>query len=363
MNKQTNMNIPVASVSAAMDCLAKLYAAAVETGVSLATAPSVMLWSAPGIGKSQGVRQLAQKLEQKLGRRVVVTDVRLLLFNPVDLRGLPTANEDKTLAVWLKPKIFQMDPSEDVINILFLDELSAAPQAVQASAYQICLDRQVGEHCLPDNTLVIAAGNRTTDQSVSYKMPKALCNRMMHFHIEADLFSWKRWALEHDMDPRIIGYLSFDSSRLCVDPAVSDTAYPTPRSWQFVDWVLRTTGMDPAMAHMMIASCVGEDTAVEFETWCRVYRHLPSVEDIFDGQCSKYPKSHDVLYALVTGIVSAVYAMRQTISAQTLDNIWEYAVRFPADYAGMLFEDLNAIPEVSLKMMKSPALSRFLNKN
>ena len=88
-----------------------------------------------------------------------MTDVRLLLFNPVDLRGIPAANADRTLAVWLKPKIFQMDESENVLNLLFLDEISAAPPSVQAAAYQITLDRMVGEHRLPENCIVIAAGD------------------------------------------------------------------------------------------------------------------------------------------------------------------------------------------------------------
>ena len=148
--------------------LAQSYSALINTGMPLKTFPSVMLWGAPGVGKSQGVRQIAERIQGITGKKVSVTDVRLLLFNPVDLRGIPTANEDRTLAVWLKPKIFQMDPSEEVVNILFLDEISAAPQSVQAAAYQITLDRTVGEHKLPENCIVIAAGNRMSDRSVAY---------------------------------------------------------------------------------------------------------------------------------------------------------------------------------------------------
>jgi len=99
--------------------------------------------------KRSGGRQIASVISAQTGKQTCVTDVRLLLFNPVDLRGIPTANADKTLAVWLKPKIFQMDDSEAVVNLLFLDEISAAPQSVQAAAYQITLDRTVGEHRLP----------------------------------------------------------------------------------------------------------------------------------------------------------------------------------------------------------------------
>ena len=97
---------------------------------------------APGVGKSQSVKHIAAKIEEK------------------------------TLAVWLKPKIFQMNEEKDVVNILFLDEITAAPQSVQAVAYQITLDRTVGEHKLQGNCIVIAAGNRVTDKSVAFHMPK-----------------------------------------------------------------------------------------------------------------------------------------------------------------------------------------------
>ena len=101
--------------------LSRAYGTLLENGLTLQKFPSVMLWGPPGIGKSQAVRQIAEHVEEKTGKKAVVTDVRLLLFNPIDLRGIPTANEDKTLAIWLKPKIFAMDESPEVVNFLFLD--------------------------------------------------------------------------------------------------------------------------------------------------------------------------------------------------------------------------------------------------
>jgi MoxR-like ATPase len=166
-----------------------------------------MLWGPPGVGKSQAVRQIGKEIEANTGRTVEITDVRLLLFNPIDLRGIPTSNADKTLAIWLKPQIFQMDPSENVVNILFLDEISAAPQSVQAAAYQITLDRTVGEHRLPDNCIVIAAGNRVTDKSVAFKMPKALANRLMHIEVEGSFDAWKKWAIKSGINDKVIGFL------------------------------------------------------------------------------------------------------------------------------------------------------------
>ena len=125
------------SVGSEVEKLAKMYTPVINKGVDLKILPSVMLWGPPGVGKSQGVRELADILGENTGRKTEVTDVGLLLFNPVDLRGIPTSNADKTLAVWLKPKIFQMDERDDIINILFLDEISAAPPSVQTAAYSL----------------------------------------------------------------------------------------------------------------------------------------------------------------------------------------------------------------------------------
>ena len=130
-------NVPSMTANGVVESLTSMYCRALERGETLHKLPSVMLWGPPGAGKSQAIQQLAEQIGKRSGRRVKVTDVRLLLFNPIDLRGIPTANENRTLAVWLRPQIFQMDDADDMLNILFLDELSAAPQSVQAAAYQI----------------------------------------------------------------------------------------------------------------------------------------------------------------------------------------------------------------------------------
>ena len=198
MNDVKLSNIPSMTVDKMVNRLSDAYTQLIQNNLPVKTMPSVMLWGPPGVGKSQAVRQIAGAIETRTGKKVKVTDVRLLLFNPIDLRGIPTSNADKTLAVWLKPQIFQMDDSEDIINILFLDEISAAPQSVQAAAYQITLDRVVGEHRLPENCIVIAAGNRTTDKSVAFKMPKALANRLMHIEVEGSFTGLSPSHVESD---------------------------------------------------------------------------------------------------------------------------------------------------------------------
>ncbi len=358
-----NNNIPAVTVKDLISQLSVLYSGAVNMGVDFKALPTPFLWGPAGVGKSQGVHQLAEALEKETSKKVYVTDVRLLLYSPVDLRGIPVADESRRFANWLMPSVFNMKSGDDTINLLFLDELSAAPQSVQAAAYQICLDRRIGEHKLPDNCIVIAAGNRTTDMSVSYKMPKALCNRLMHFSVESDFTAWKEWAIKNDIDSRIISYLAFDNSRLCAAVQSSDLAYPTPRSWSFVSSLLRTTAADPRSIHTLIAAAVGIDTAVEFESWCRMFSKLPSIEEIFRGECLNYPKSYDVYYALVSSLTSAVTSRRNTITDTELDNVCAYAERFPADFAVTFFRELNLIDELKGKLMKCKSLSRWLAKN
>ena len=89
-------NLPILNVNKSVEILSTMYSNVINKEIELNKVPSVMLWSRPGIGKSQSIRQLAKEIELNTNKRVVITDVRLLLFNPVDLRGIPTSNQDKT---------------------------------------------------------------------------------------------------------------------------------------------------------------------------------------------------------------------------------------------------------------------------
>lgn len=357
------LNIPNVTVSETIARLAELYANAIRKCVALKKLPTPFLWGAAGVGKSDGIHQLAEKLEQMTEKKVFVTDIRLLLFSPIDLRGVPVADEHKEFTNWLKPKIFDMDCGNETINILFLDELSAAPQSVQAAAYQICLDRKVGEHVLPENCIVIAAGNRVTDQSVSYKMPKALCNRLMHFNIKSDYEAWKAWAVQNNVSDKVIAFLGLDNSRLCVEPETSDLAYATPRSWAFVSTLLHTVSDDPEAIHSLIAACVGNATALEFEAFCRSVLHMPSVKDILNGKCSDYPKTHDVMYALISSLVSLLRGKGDEITQSELENVCSYVLHLPKDFAMSFMKDISKISTINKKLMKCHSFQTWLNKN
>ena len=317
--------------------LSTAYVSLIKTNTSLNKFPSVMLWGAPGVGKSQGIRQVAKEIADKTGKKVEITDVRLLLFNPIDLRGIPTANEDKTLAIWLKPKIFQMDESDDVINILFLDEISAAPQSVQAAAYQITLDRTVGEHRLPDNCIVIAAGNRVTDRSVAYAMPKALANRLCHIEIVSDSKSWHDWAITAGVNRVVLGFLDYNPSMLMQFDSVTDgLAFPTPRSWEMVSNILNHVSENISEVYPLIIGCIGADAAYELRSWSEIYSEIPDVETVFEGKAVSIPNRPEILFALSSDITA--YAIEHHSDGE-IRNAVSYVVGLPPEFKNRIFTD------------------------
>ncbi len=360
MSKE-QVTIPSLSIEKMIGELTDIYTKIINKGLSPKIVPSVMLWGPPGVGKSQAVRQIAKELEYTTGKRCNVTDVRLLLFNPIDLRGIPTANEDKTLAIWLKPQIFQMDPSDRVINILFLDEISAAPMSVQAAAYQITLDRVVGEHKLPDNCIVIAAGNRITDKSVAFKMPKALANRLCHIDVKGSNDSWERWAVKNGINERVIGFIAFRPNYLMgFDAGNDDLAFATPRSWEMVSNILNLNGGNVKTSYSLIAGCIGTGTAVEFSSFCKLYDKLPRIDEIFDGKYVPVPKEPDILHALVSSMTA--YAREYKTDLRKISNSISYAMGMPADFAAVLFKNYCAI-EKGYKdfLMKIPEFYKWMS--
>lgn len=321
--------------------------------------PSAMIWGPPGIGKSDIVREIGGQLQKLTGKTVDVIDVRLLLFNPIDLRGIPTADEKKETAKWLKPELFNLNANKNHINIIFLDEISAAPPSVQAAAYQLTLDRKIGEHKLPDNTIIMAAGNRVTDKSVAYQMPKALANRFMHFEAICDVDDWKKWAIPHSIDSRIIGFINWKNSALFdFDPSKDDLAFPTPRSWSKVSGILNKIP-DITNSYPLVSGLIGTGAATEFRAYCQLYKHLPNIEDIYNGKEVETPSKPDVLYALSAALVS--YAPKA--NKKQLSNLLKYTMTMSAEYSTLTVKDLVKLESVRNQILMLPEWIEWSSKH
>jgi hypothetical protein len=324
--------------------------------------PTVMLWGQPGVGKSDAIRGLANKLQETTKKEVQVHDVRLLLFNPVDLRGIPVPDADREFAKWLKPQIFNMDPNPNKLHILFLDEITAAPPTVQASAYQLTLDRKVGEHKLPDNVIIMCAGNRVQDKGVAYKMPTPLANRMTHFEVVCELEDWKDWAIPNGIHELVLGFLNFRQNLLNkFEPSSDDSAFPTPRSWAFVSKYLHIyKNIDNA--YPMIAGTIGEGTAIEFKSFAKVHGNLPNIDDLLNGKKVEIPTDKpDIVCALSSALVSRA----SNCTDEQLKNIIEFITGddMKKEFSVLTMKDLLRLKEVQEKILMLPSWMKWAQKH
>ena len=263
--------------------------------------PTMMLWGPPGVGKSSIVRQIAA--EKGWG----ILDLRLLLLNPIDLRGIPYPNRETRQADWLAPSFLPHVERDGAEGIILYDEITSAPRAVQAAAYQLILDRRIGEYFLPEGWRQVAAGNRAQDKGVSNQMPAALANRMIHFEITCSLEDWKSWAIPGGIDHRVISFLNFRPELLFRFPnqAAEIKAFPTPRSWEFVHKILPSYGqVDKAFP--AICGAVDEGPATEFTAFCRLLEQIPDAEDILEGRATIIPEAPDMIYACIGSLISSL---------------------------------------------------------
>lgn len=283
----------------------------------------VFIWGAPGVGKSQVVAKVAKK------HGLDLIDVRAALLDPVDLRGLPFINGEGRVH-WAIPDFLPKDGK----GILFLDELNQGVPLVQAAFFQLIFDRCLGEYKLPDGWVVVAAGNRDTDGSITTRMATALKNRFLsHIDFDVDLEDWVSWALSADVAIEVISFIRFRPSLLHrFDPKSKDNAFPTPRSWEFVSDILKTNP-PKEIEYELIAGCVGEAAAAEFKGFIDVYRDLPDIDAILvNPSGEKVPEDPAILYA-ITG------ALSRKASTTNFGRVLEYGKRMPAEFSVLLVRD------------------------
>ena len=209
------------------------------------------LWGPPGIGKSD----LVQQIGDDTGRNVV--DVRLALWEPTDIKGIPYFDSNNGTMTWAPPAELPTDP--DSKDILFLDELNSAPPAVQAAAYQLILNRKVGTYKLPDGVDIVAAGNRDGDRGVTYRMPAPLANRFIHLEMKVDFEDWQDWATLNHVHPEVVGYVGFAKQDLYdYDPKSPSKSFATPRSWSFVSDLVSDPEIDTETLTNLVSGAVGD---------------------------------------------------------------------------------------------------------
>ena len=290
----------------------------------------VMLWGPPGVGKSRIAADIARS------HGVPLIDIRLSQMEPTDLRGIPFRHEDRV--VWSVPALLPDRDRHGPRGILFLDEITAAPPTVTAAAYQLILDRRLGEYAVPPGWALFAAGNRHGDRGVSYVMAAPLANRFTHYEIEPHLDDWVQWAHGAGIDPRLIAFLRFRPDLLFqFDPARAAAAFPSPRSWEYAHRALGKFEHLPQLLPEALQACVGAAAGIELMAFIEHMQALPDIEAIAAGASSEVPLGLDLQYGVAAALVRrAQAACRAGNCDAVLANILRYARVLPQRELGVM---------------------------
>ncbi len=294
------MNIPPVSIAAAKAALIEQYRQPVLRR------RATMLWGPRGVGKSSIVRQVAQHFG------VPLVDLRLTTIEPVDIRGAIYADEVQGKTVWFPPEF--LPRADQPQGLLFLDELTAADQRLQISAYSLILDRRVGHYQLPDGWQVVAAGNASFHGAVSHDMGTALADRMFHFNVHAVIDTFLDHAMASGFAPEVMAFLKVRPDKLDdtqAQLAADHLIGASPRGWEDVSSVLQSGLPEPAR-RLFVQGRIGAANAAEF---FGVLRELQAGADVLqllaakpgDATLALLPRTLDGLYGMLYGLQAACH--------------------------------------------------------
>lgn len=292
-----------------------------------------MLVGSPGLGKSDLTNGIAEEFNMKL------IDFRLAQCDPTDLLGFPHIDKETGKASYVPMSTFPLEgdelpPGKDGW-ILFLDEMSHADRSVQKASYKLILDRMVGERKLHPKVAIIAAGNLDTDNAFTEEMSSALKSRMVHLELRLDSTLWLEWAVDNDIDHRIISYIRFKSQNLHrFDPESVDKTYPCPRTWEFASRLIKNETKIDKQLMTILAGTISQGAATEFRTFTKIYKDLITVPEILkDPKGATVPKDPPILYALTGSIAN--YADKDN-----MDDLVTYITRMPIEFQVVTLRDM-----------------------
>ena len=290
---------------------------------------------APGVGKSQVIRQIGKKYGYK------VIDIRLAQMSEVEIGGLNYPNAERTKTVWLSPEILPDEKRDGKNTILLLDEITSCTKRVQVAAYQLILDRKIGQYTLPEGCFVVALGNREDDDGVYIQLAGPLADRFEIHYIDVDFSSWRDYAEKAGVHPYVIGYLSFKPAALHNQvPGDSNMVFATPRSWDRVSDILKfDNDIDKRVIQNKIIGNVGTTEGNQFIEYCKKQKQLISVEEFLKNKAIA-PRDTLQCSILVDGLVAYSGFVKGKQNArqltwkerQKLEDILRAMFRLPAEH-------------------------------
>ena len=303
------------------------------------TLPPMMVWGAPGLGKSTIIRDIAKEFG------IGFIDVRLAQREPVDVRGLPVPDRERKCVDWMVSGEWPREGR----GILLFDELTAADRSLQVAAYELILDRRLGElYKVPDGWYICAAGNRVDDSAVATTMSSALANRFMHVELAEDATSWVNWATTHGIHPSVTGFIRFSPQCLLrQDKENLERGWPTPRAWERVSVMLNVLsksgqGVDESLLRSVVYGLVGNRAGLEFVEFHKLNAEFNDVRGMMLNPAVKVniPMKTDRKYAFCTAMSYFVWRGEgEQESKALLDGFFRISVALTSDFACMAMCD------------------------
>jgi hypothetical protein len=290
------------------------------------------MWSAPGEGKTSFVQSLAREFGWPM--ETVIASIH----EPSDFAGLPYLTEDRTRmlppgwAVELKEKVEKAAEKLNGVGVLFLDEISTAPPAVQAALLRVVFERKVGELPLPPGIRVVAAANPVESAAGGWELSAPLANRFVHLDWTVDAITWSEGIvngfpvvpvppIEEDWRESVSQHMSSIAAFVRSRPELlaplenqasaknlnAGKAYPTPRTWEYagiLSSVVKSCGMNNEVLAELMMGTLGPGTSTELLSYLDNL-DLPDPEKLLKNP-GKYvvPDRHDKVFALLSSVAS-----------------------------------------------------------
>lgn len=305
---------------------------------------SFMLWGATGVGKSECVRGLAQDLNAEL------RDIRLCQKLPSDIGGLPALHHETKQTVFYPPA-FLAPPSDEKAIVLFFDEISLAPDDTKGAVLGILEERRQGNIEIPDNWIIVAAGNRPEDLANARGLGAAANRRLLHIVIEPQLEATLAYFIKIGVIPEVLAFLKVFPQHLLGEESArlqKHELYPRPASWKKVSDIFRELRKaERRVKHLAVAGIIGDSVAAEFMLLAEEIKNMKSVDELSEIQrenpagIGKYlPDTINGLYALSFAI--ATRATEET-AIQLLELINRLDEQKDAQFAGLPMRDLQTM--------------------
>jgi hypothetical protein len=317
-------------------------AARVKKGKKRTKNDALYIWGAPGIGKTEILNQVAEKLG------CVVQEWHLSQIEPTDFRGVPkvenivpgSTDPSTERTVQKLPAMF---PTDDGPNgrggIMFFDEINRAPKMVLSAALSLCLGGKIGVYELPEHWIVVAAGNRPEDLggAVATAIEPALSNRFAHVNFVPTLANWTKWALtREDINPDLIAFLQFDKSYFHkLDPDKETALFPSPRSWELAsakdyfkrgeDWKRK---LDTETIKRIYSRLVGQEAALRFVEYLKLkeFYDEKDVADVYKKGAKAKPLPTRLDQARAASMSIAFFKKAEKLTTEDLTNVMDFAL-------------------------------------